>query len=409
MKEKLLSIIIIAIAILINYNLLSVHKISIAESLPNEFVDDREIFGRVKKLFNEAMDLTMPPDDSGKPFKISEEQENQIRSKLTEGIRLSKKIDDGFLDYLHPELKNYFRNKYIKAYELYLEGLNDMDLGLYSSGLEKQLQTAKLLNDFNRWWELNRETIINKAFPDEYYKQSDNISFWEIIIFIIGLFGLYTLIRNLYFKFIDYSLVKSWNKLKNIQDQPRNDLYKNKELLSFAAEFVEYSISDERTDDLIFDIEKVLRRKLTKDEEFKLRKSITIFIFGEAVYNVSFLSSREDEKIIFISHLRTKLNDQIFGWSENQIENYTTLLNTISKIVTKWFENIKKLPTEKDYENLWNELAEAIITTSFNFDQKINGEYVKQHLALRKIIEMKLSALHKEIKKKIQENINFIL
>ena len=51
------------------------------------------------------MDLTMPPDNSGKPFDMPKEQKDQLRSKLAEGISLSKKIDDNFLDYLHPDLK----------------------------------------------------------------------------------------------------------------------------------------------------------------------------------------------------------------------------------------------------------------------------------------------------------------
>ncbi len=135
--------------------------------LPEQFVDDRTAFAQVKQLFNDAMDLTMPPDNSGKPFDMPKEQEDQIRSKLAEGISLSQKIDDTFLDYLHPDLKNNFRDRYVRGYKLILEGLNSDTSDVNSIGVRKQLEGINLIGEFNTWWDSNRDIITNKAYPED--------------------------------------------------------------------------------------------------------------------------------------------------------------------------------------------------------------------------------------------------
>lgn len=154
-------------AIVIGYRFLNIDKTNTATNFPEQFVDDRATFAQVKQLFNDAMDLTMPPDNSGKPFDMPKEQEDQIRAKLVEGISLSKKIDDSFLDYLNPDLKNNFRNKYVKGYELILEGLNSDTSNVNSIGVKKQLEGSNLIGEFNAWWDSNKDVIINKAYPEE--------------------------------------------------------------------------------------------------------------------------------------------------------------------------------------------------------------------------------------------------
>jgi len=161
--KKVLPIILIIGAIIIGYQFFGGSNDA---PLPEQFVDDRAAFAQLKQLFNDAMDLTMPPDNSGKPFDMPKEQEDQIRFKLGEGISLSQKIDDGFLDYLHPGLKNNFRNKYVKGYELILEGLNSDISNINSIGVRKQLEGSDLIGEFNAWWDSNRDIITNKAYPE---------------------------------------------------------------------------------------------------------------------------------------------------------------------------------------------------------------------------------------------------
>ncbi|MFA5858005.1 MAG: hypothetical protein WC955_02950 [Elusimicrobiota bacterium] len=128
------------------------NKTNTTSNLPEQFVDDRITFAQVKQLFNDAMDLTKPPDNSCRPFDMPKEQEVQLRAKLNEGISLSKKIDDSFLDYLNADLKNNFHNKYVRGYELILEGLNSDTSNENSIGVKKQLDGSKLINEFNKWW-----------------------------------------------------------------------------------------------------------------------------------------------------------------------------------------------------------------------------------------------------------------
>jgi len=97
---------------------------------------------------------------------MPKEQEDQIRSKLAEGISLSQKIDDSFLDYLHPDLKNNFRNKYVRGYELILDGLNSDTSDVNSIGVRKQIEGSNLIGEFNDWWDSNRDIITNKAYPE---------------------------------------------------------------------------------------------------------------------------------------------------------------------------------------------------------------------------------------------------
>lgn len=135
-------------------------------SLPQQYLDDREKYGKVNQLFTEAMDLTKSPDNSAKPFFMPKNQENQILSKLEEGVNLSKEIDDNFLDYLNPELKNYYRNKYVRGNELCLEGLRSDTSNENSIGVKKQLECNQLIEEWIKWWDSNKDKITNRAFPE---------------------------------------------------------------------------------------------------------------------------------------------------------------------------------------------------------------------------------------------------
>lgn len=135
------------------------------KTLPQEYLDDREAFGKVNQLFGEAMDLTKPPDNSGRPFDMPKDQETQILSKLGDGVNLSKTIDDKFLDYLNPELKNHFRNEYVGGNELILEGLKS-GTSNESVSVKKQLEGSQLIGLWIKWWDSNKNTITNKAFAE---------------------------------------------------------------------------------------------------------------------------------------------------------------------------------------------------------------------------------------------------
>ncbi len=132
--------------------------------LPQQYLDDRENFGKVNQFFTDAMDLTKPPDNSGKPFDMPPEQESKILSNIQDGINLSNKIDDSFFDYLDPNLKSNFRDKYVAGNELFMEGLKSDTSNENSIGVQKQLQGTKLIGEWISWWNKNRDNITNRAF-----------------------------------------------------------------------------------------------------------------------------------------------------------------------------------------------------------------------------------------------------
>lgn len=134
--------------------------------LPQEYLDDRKTYSEVNQLFGDAMNLTKPPDNSGKPFDMPKEQQAQIISKLEQGVALSKKIDDNFLNYLDPEFKSHYRNEYVRGNELILEGLNGDTTDVNSLGVKKQFEGSQLIGIWNKWWEAKRDDIINKAFAE---------------------------------------------------------------------------------------------------------------------------------------------------------------------------------------------------------------------------------------------------
>jgi len=150
--------------IIAGYLYLSKNKQASYPPLPQQYLDDRENFGKVNQFFTDAMNLTEPPDNSGKPFDMQPEQEEKILSELQEGVNLSKQIDDGFLDYLNSDLKSNFRDKYVKGNELFLEGLKSDTSNEKSVGVQKQLEGNKLIGEWISWWNKNRDDITNKAF-----------------------------------------------------------------------------------------------------------------------------------------------------------------------------------------------------------------------------------------------------
>lgn len=167
MKKIIVVIVLLIVAFVVYRSVLSNNsKQAQLHPLPEQFLDDRTNFGKVNQLFTEAMDLTEPPDNSGKPFDMSKDQQSQIYSKLQEGVDLSKQIDDSFLDYLNPELKVHYRNEYVKGNELFLEGLKGDTTNETSVGVKQQLEGSRLIGEWNQWWNNNKDTITNKAFAD---------------------------------------------------------------------------------------------------------------------------------------------------------------------------------------------------------------------------------------------------
>jgi hypothetical protein len=135
--------------------------------LPPKYKSDNENFKQSIILLNEARDLSNPPEsETQTSFKLPKEVENNIFSKTQEGLKKGNQVNDDYLDYLHPELTDMFKNKLIKGTELYYAGLIDNASGKIPEGASKQVEGNKLIIEWLGWWDKNRKNITDKVFGD---------------------------------------------------------------------------------------------------------------------------------------------------------------------------------------------------------------------------------------------------
>ncbi len=137
------------------------------QSKPSEYKTNNENFKQSISLLHESIDLSNPEGSENlSQFELSKETEDTILADLKEGIRLSKIVSNEYLDYIHPELNNYYRNKLIKGSQSYYDGLLAADANQISSSITKQMQGSQLLNDWLTWWNKNNDTVGDKVFGD---------------------------------------------------------------------------------------------------------------------------------------------------------------------------------------------------------------------------------------------------
>jgi len=167
--KKFIPILLIVLAVFVGYRLLGSNESATtsSSSFPEQFVDDRENFVQSITVLRESSDLTQPSNNSGEAFTIPKETEQKINSKIEEGIALSKKVDDAFLDYIHPDLKSYYRNKLIAGTEIYFEGLKGDTSNATSLGVQKQIEGNNLMIEWTNWWESHNKDLADKAYPKQ--------------------------------------------------------------------------------------------------------------------------------------------------------------------------------------------------------------------------------------------------
>src|SRR3989344_1531572 len=165
--KKLFPILLVVVAVIAGYHFLNNNESATTSSFPEQFTDDRANFVQSITVLRESSDLTQPSNNSGEAFTIPKATEQQIYSKIEEGIALSKKVDDAFLDYIHPDLKNYYRNKLIVGNEIYYEGIKANNNGNVSVGVQKQMEGSNLMIEWIDWWESHNKDLADKAYPED--------------------------------------------------------------------------------------------------------------------------------------------------------------------------------------------------------------------------------------------------
>jgi len=131
--------------------------------LPDKFIADKEAFGVSLSKFGETSDITNRPDANA-----SGEEVKKVLSLTLESINSSNKVSDEFLDYLHPNLKINYREKFVRSQQLYYDGLSQTkdDDTRDSESVKNQIEAGKLMNEWLIWWKSNSGSIISKAFPE---------------------------------------------------------------------------------------------------------------------------------------------------------------------------------------------------------------------------------------------------
>lgn len=144
------------------------NKNSHNSAFPPGFVDDRANFVRSITILGESSDLiNNSSENSGKAYTIAKTTERKIFSKIEEGLALSKKVDTAFLDYVHPDLTNYYRNKLIAGTEIYYEGIKLDNSDNISLGAQRQIEGITLMTEWVNWWNSHNKDLGNKAYPKD--------------------------------------------------------------------------------------------------------------------------------------------------------------------------------------------------------------------------------------------------
>jgi hypothetical protein len=143
-------------------------KMTNNSAFPAEYMDDRTNFVQSITVLGESIDLiNNPSDNSGKEYNIPKVIERQIYSKIEDGLALSKKVDNAFLDYIHPDLKYYYRDKLIMGTEIYYEGIKSNNSGNDSLGVQRQIKGINLMTEWVYWWNSHNKDLSNKAYPKD--------------------------------------------------------------------------------------------------------------------------------------------------------------------------------------------------------------------------------------------------
>lgn len=133
-----------------------------SQLFPEKFLIDRDLFKNSIQKFDQSSKISNSVEQDG----LSKAE--QVISLTEESIESAKKVSDDFLEYLHPELKENYKEKFIKGNELYYEGLklSRPDDGIESESVKKQVEGNNLIQAWIDWWsnDANAQPIVDKLF-----------------------------------------------------------------------------------------------------------------------------------------------------------------------------------------------------------------------------------------------------
>ena len=126
--------------------------------MPPEFSDDRRHFLNALYAFDEANEMSLLPEGMTR-YKPPPGADEKIEALLAKGLKEGERISDEFLDWLHPDMRIFFRDKYMHGHRLVLEGRKE-------DSAVKQTAGNKLIREwYHYFWEKNVGVIYRKVYP----------------------------------------------------------------------------------------------------------------------------------------------------------------------------------------------------------------------------------------------------
>ncbi len=128
-----------------------------SDTMPASRLQDRQRLSHALEAFNRANELTQPPPGQ-RSFEGTPEHDQQVLAALREGVAAADSVSDEFLDWLHPQMRSFFRDKYVAGQRLYLDGL------LHQDAVEQTRGNELIQVWYTEFWEANNDAIADRAF-----------------------------------------------------------------------------------------------------------------------------------------------------------------------------------------------------------------------------------------------------
>lgn len=143
-------------------------------SIPDRFTSDRDSLTSAFSAFHKANELTQPPPGESS-FEPGPQQERQITKALERGLRAGHSVDDDFLRWLHPDMRFYFREKFMQGQQLYYEGRTE-------GSVAKQVRGNQLIGEFySQFWEDYGDELTNKALGET----TQGASYFQFVVALL--------------------------------------------------------------------------------------------------------------------------------------------------------------------------------------------------------------------------------
>lgn len=220
----------ISLAVLVLIGLTSFSCTSeVSEELPDNFKKQRELFFSSLDLFAESVSLSVEMPNY--PIKDQDSVEQRMYMNIEQAVNKSHEVSDNFLEYLHPNLPYYYREKLVKGSVLFKDGYSGLSEN-NSISILKQIQSVQLISDWHTFLGKNGEDIDSKLYPTSksstfnkiskaLFSTPSKLSYWRMFL----RFLLSTFVFIIAFGFVFLAVLSPLVPIKFIADKTHDRLF----------------------------------------------------------------------------------------------------------------------------------------------------------------------------------------